>query len=164
MNNTSMQHTTQLFRLIDMRDAQGLEDFMQSRPQLEGYTLSAGLDHAVNRADAACVKTLIDCGVKADKLDTWALKNVVDRGDTEIFGILKTAGVNFSSRGPQGYGQDAYRQSLRFLEKEYECAQLRTALAAARQEICELKSAQAPQDTPALSPATRQHAAPAAYR
>jgi hypothetical protein len=131
------------------------------RGNMPDYVYAAGLSRAVESGDVAMAAVFLDNGVTARNLRD-GMQQTVRTENEAMFNLLKDHGLDFRTVMPGVPVDPAFRQSLRYLEKNYECRQLRAELEAAKRELTAPAAAKAAEATAAprrsaAGPALRGH-------
>lgn len=143
----------ELMEAVKDGDIDRLQGLVKSNIDAPPDVLNAPLARAVAKDQTRLAKVLLDApGTRT--LDNDTLRAVVYNERTDMFRLLTDAGFKFSEYVPSEHGA-SYVTALRYMNKDYECAQLKAALEAAKQDITALRKL-AGQPEPTETPEPRK--------
>lgn len=100
------------------------------------------LNDALEKAVAKDMRKITEMLLKAPgtrTLDSGTLRQIVYDDRKDMFRLLTDHGFNFANCVP-GEGASTYMGKLNYMQKDYECDQLRGEVAALKKELTELKT------------------------
>jgi len=141
----------ELMQAVKDGDIDKLQVLIKSNIDAPPDVLNDPLARAVSKDQLRLAKVLLDApGTRT--IDAVTLRAVVYNERTDMFRLLSDAGFKFAEYVPSESGA-SYVTALRYMNKDYECAKLRAALEAAKEEMTALrKLAGLPEPTEAPEP------------